>query len=161
MGLKRRLTDLSYRLYDRSRHRSAFDAATRPGTAPDFSGLRQGKYALLVTFRRDGTPVPTPVWYALHDDRRLVLSTEERTAKVRRVRHDAHARVIPSDARGKPLGPGVEATARVLTDPAEIDAAEAALDAKYGRSRRIYEKVMTDHAATAYVELAPGGDGGV
>jgi hypothetical protein len=105
MGLKRRLADLSYRLYDRSRHRSAFDAATRPGTAPDFSGLRQGKYALLVTFRRDGTPVPTPVWYALLDDRRLVLSTEERTAKVRRVRRDSHARVIPSDARGKPLAP--------------------------------------------------------
>ncbi|HWV83926.1 MAG TPA: PPOX class F420-dependent oxidoreductase [Capillimicrobium sp.] len=160
MGLKRRLTDLSYRLYDRSRHRSAFDAAGHPGTAPDFSGLQQGKYALLVTFRRDGTPVPTPVWYALLDDRRLVLSTEERTAKVRRVRRDPRARAIPSDARGKPLGPGVEATVRVLADPAEIDAAEAALDAKYGRSRRVYEKVMTDHSATAYLELSPRGDAG-
>jgi len=158
MGLKRRLTDLSYRLYDGARHESAFRAAGRPGTAPDLSGLHDRKYALLVTFRRDGTPVPTPVWFALLDDRRLVVSTEERTAKVHRVRHDPRARVIPSDPRGKPLGPGVEATARVLTDRAEIDAAEAALDRRYGRGRRVYEKLLSDHAGSVYLELTPRTD---
>lgn len=88
--------------------------AAQPGRAPDFSGLDDRKYALLVTFRRDGTAVPTPVWFALLDDRRFVTRTEERTAKVRRIRRDPRARVIPCDPRGKPLGLGVDGTARLL-----------------------------------------------
>ena len=155
MALQRRLADASYRLYDRSRHKTAFEAATQPGTAPDFSGLR-GKYALLVTFRSDGTAVPTPVWFALLDDRHFVISTEARTAKVRRIRGNPRARVFPSDMRGKPLGPGVEGTARILEAPEERERAEEALDRHYGLSRRIYEKLMADKHGTAYIEVSPG-----
>jgi uncharacterized protein len=157
MALKHRLADASYWVYDRWRPREAFASAGRPGTAADLSGLRAHKYAILVTFRRDGTPVPTVVWFALLDDRRLVLRTEERTAKVRRIRNDPRARVIPSDPRGKPLGPGAEATARILGDPGEIAAAEAALDRRYGRTRRVYESVMADEAGMVYVEVAATG----
>ncbi len=100
MPLKHRLADANYRVYDRMRHKTAFDSAARPGTAQGFAGLHGHKYTLLVTFRKDGTAVPTPVWFALLDDRRLVTSTEERTAKVRRIRHDPRARVFPCDPRG-------------------------------------------------------------
>jgi uncharacterized protein len=155
MALKHRLADASYWVYDRMRHKTAFDSAARPGTAQDFAGLQGHKYALLVTFRKDGTAVPTPVWFALLDDRRLVTRTEERTAKVRRIRHDPQARVFPCDPRGKPLGPGVEATARILKAPEESDLAEAALDRHYGRPRRIYEKLMADEGGMAYLEFAP------
>lgn len=155
MALKHRLSDASYWFYDRSRHKTAFEAAAQPGTAPDFSGLRRQKYALLVTFRKDRTAVPTPVWFALLDDRRVVLSTEERTAKVRRIRRDRRARVFPCDPRGKPLGPGVEGMARILPAGDECDRAEAALDSHYGRSRRIYEKLMADKSGTVYVEVVP------
>jgi PPOX class probable F420-dependent enzyme len=153
--LKHRLADASYWVYDRMRHQSAFASAGEPGTAPDFAGLREHKYALLVTFRRDGTAVPTPVWFALLDDRRLVTHTEERTAKVRRIRRDPRARVFPCDPRGKPLGPGVEATARILETAEERERAEAGLDRRYGRTRRIYDKVMVDEGDMIYLELAP------
>jgi PPOX class probable F420-dependent enzyme len=153
--LKQRLADASYWVYDRMRHASAFESAAQPGTAPDFAGLREHKYALLVTFRRDGTAVPTPVWFGLIDDRRFVTHTEERTAKVRRIRRDPRARVFPSDARGKPLGPGVEATARILEIAEEREQAEAALDGRYGRTRRIYDKVMVGEGDMVYLELAP------
>jgi PPOX class probable F420-dependent enzyme len=108
MGLKHRMADVGYRFYDGARHKTAFESAVQPGTASDFAGLQAQEYALLVTFRKDGTAVPTPVWFALLDDRHLVVSTEERTAKVRRIRRDPRARVFPCDPRGKPLGPGVE-----------------------------------------------------
>src|SRR5829696_5490286 len=124
MALRHRLADVSYWVYDRSRHRAAFDAARDPGTAPDFSGFQDHRYAVLVTFRKDGTPVPTAVWFGLLDDGRFVTSTEERTAKVRRIRRDPHVRVFPSDPRGKPLGPGVEGTARILETSDERDRAE-------------------------------------
>ena len=45
MSLEQRLSDASYRLYNRGRHKAAFEAATKPGTEPDFSGLDARKYA--------------------------------------------------------------------------------------------------------------------
>ena len=155
MALKHHLADVSYWVYDRSRHQTAFEAAAQPGTALDFSGFENHKYALLVTFRKDGTAVPTPVWFALLDDHRFIASTEERTAKVRRIRRDPRARVFPCDPRGKPLGPGVEGTARILATKGECAEAEAALDRHYGRTRRIYEKVMADARGMVYLEVAP------
>ena len=155
MALKHRLADVSYWVYDHARHEDAFAAAEEPGTAPDFSGLRDHEYALFVTFRRDGTAVPTPVWFALLDDGRFVTATEERTAKVRRMRHDPRVRVFPSDPRGKPLGPGVEGSARIIEPGPDSDRAEAALDRHYGRKRRIYESVMTYQSDMVYVEVTP------
>ena len=58
MALKHRVADASYRFYDRARHKTAFESAVHPGTASDFAGLQAQKYALLVTFRKDGTAVP-------------------------------------------------------------------------------------------------------
>lgn len=155
IALKHLLSDASYWVYDRARHETAFESAAQPGTAPDFSGLGGHKYALLVTFRRDGTAVPTPVWFALLDDGRFVMRTEERTAKVRRIRRDPRARVIPCDPRGKPLGLGVDGTARLLETKDECERAEAALDRHYGRPRRIYEKVMADEGGMVYLEVVP------
>jgi PPOX class probable F420-dependent enzyme len=155
MALKERVADASYWVYDRMRHKAAFDSAAQSGAAEDFAGLREYRYALVVTFRRDGTAVPTPVWFALLDDRRLVTHTEERTAKVRRIRRDPRARVFPCDPRGKPLGPGVEATGRILEAEEECDLAEGALDRRYGRTRRIYDKLMVDEGGMVYLELIP------
>jgi len=155
MGLKHRLSDASYWVYDRARHRTAFEVAGQPGAAPDFAGLRGQKYALLVTFRSDGTAVPTPVWFALLDDHRFVTRTEERTAKVRRIRRDSRARVFPCDPRGKPLGPGVEGTARILETGEQSERAEVELDGHYGRTRRIYEKLMADENGMVYLEVVP------
>jgi hypothetical protein len=63
--------------------------------------------------------------------------------------------VFPCDPRGKPLGPGVEGTARILEDAQECERAEAALDRHYGRTRRIYEKLMTPKEGMVYLEVAP------
>lgn len=155
MALKHRLSDVSYWVYDRSRHRTAFESAGQPGTAADFSGFRGHKYSLLVTFRKDGTAVPTPVWFALLDDCRWVTRTEERTAKVRRMRRDPRVRVFPCDQRGKPLGAGVEGSAGIMPAGQEAERAEEALDRHYGRPRRIYEKVMADEAGMVYLEVVP------
>jgi PPOX class probable F420-dependent enzyme len=153
MALKHRLADTSYRFLDRMRHKTAFDTAEQAGTATDFAGLRKHKHALLVTFRKDGTAVPTPVWFALLDDRRLVVSAEGRTAKVRRIRRDPRARVVPCDPRGKPLGPGVDATGRVLTSEDESERAEAALHDRYGRLRRGYHRLMFEEAGMIHLEI--------
>src|SRR4051812_11090524 len=155
MVVKHRLADASYWVYDRARHPRAFEAASESGTAGDFAGFEGKKYAVLVTFRGDGTPVPTPVWFALLDDRRFVTSTDRRTAKVKRIRRDPRVRVFPSDPRGKPLGPAVDGVARLVDGGGVGQLAEQALDRKYGRTRRVYERVMTRPEDMLFVDVEP------
>ena len=66
-GLARRLSRKQDRLLDRSGDPSAAGAARFPGTEDNFAALVGEEFALLVTFRRSGEWVPTPVWFGMHD----------------------------------------------------------------------------------------------
>ena len=98
--------------------------------------LDRHRYVSLATFRKSGTPVATPVWFAAVDGRLYVVSAGN-AGKVKRIRNASRARVAPSDVRGRVTGPWQEATARVITDPLAIERAGAALRAKYGWQVRI------------------------
>jgi PPOX class probable F420-dependent enzyme len=150
-----RLSHLTNRFYDRMRHRDAYTSARKAGTARDFSHLDGHKYALLVTFRRDGTPVPTPVWFGLDDEGRLYTRTESDTAKVKRIRRDPHARVAPATVRGKPVGPVAEGQARIVP-ASEQEHAEQAIKSNYGVGRRLYEGAGNRLGVeTVYIEVTP------
>ena len=56
-----------------------------PGSALDRMG--DGKYVLLTTYRRDGTPVATPTW-VVRDGDALAVWTATDSGKVKRVRRD-------------------------------------------------------------------------
>jgi PPOX class probable F420-dependent enzyme len=160
MSVGERLAKLTDRFYDRMRHRDAFAAASGEATAGGFGALRGHKYCLLVSFRRSGEPIPTPVWFGLDAEGKLYVRTETGAAKVRRIRANPRVRVAPATVRGKPLGPLAEATARVL--PAGEEArAEAALRANYGLGRRLYEGIATGPLGvpTVYLELTPLSEG--
>lgn len=154
--LGQRLTKLSHRFYDGARHADTYKAARAEPTAQDFAGLRGHKYCLLVTFRRSGEPVPTPVWFGLDADGRLYLRTGADAAKVKRVRADPRARVAPATARGKPTGPLAAGAARVLPS-GDIAHAESALRANYGLGRRLYERVLGPGPGVemVYLEVTP------
>jgi len=155
-ALGERLAKLSDHFYDRMRHADTHDAARAEPTAHDFQGLRGQKYCLLVTFRRSGEPVPTPVWFGLDADGRLYVRTEADAAKVKRIRADPRARIAPATARGKPTGPLAAGAARVLP-PEDAARAESALRANYGLGRRLYERVLGPimGVETVYLEVTP------
>ena len=79
-------------------------------SAKDFSNL---KYISLITFRKSGVPVPTPVWL-LEEGGAIYVRTDPRSGKAKRLRRIQRVRIAPSDARGKTLGPYVEANARFV-----------------------------------------------
>ena len=54
-----------------------------PDSAVD--AVARGKYIALTTFRRDGTPVSTPVWF-VREGNALVVTTQGTSGKVRRIR---------------------------------------------------------------------------
>src|SRR2546421_4201708 len=102
--------------------------------------IRACKRTLLVTYRRDGTPVPTPAWAAERDGR-LFVRSERGSGKVKRLRRDPRMLIAPCTAQGKPLGAPLEAFARVVAS-AEEQAAERTLAARYGLGRRLFELTM-------------------
>jgi|GEM_PF-568693 len=151
-----RLVKLSDRFYDRMRHPAAFSAARGDATAGGFEGLRGSKYCLLVSYKRSGEAVPTPVWFGLDGEGRMYVRTGADAAKVKRIRASGRVCVAPANARGKPTGPLAEGVARVLP-VAEETRAERALKANYGLGRRLYESIATGPlgADTVYLEVSP------
>ncbi len=133
------------------RSASAVVALPRNGSIPE---LRDCKRTLLVTYRRDGTPVPTPVW-AAQADGRFYVRTDRTAGKVKRLRNDPRLLVAPCTKRGSPLGAPLEATARLL--PAEDEPlAERTLAARYGRGRALFEWAMDVlRVDMGYLEITP------
>jgi PPOX class probable F420-dependent enzyme len=154
-AIGQRLVALSDGFYDRMRHPAAAAAARSEPTARGFDALRGRKYCLLVSYRRSGEPVPTPVWFGLDGEGRLYVRTEAAAAKVKRIRTDPRVLVAPSNVRGKPAGPLAEGSARVLSAE-EHERAERALRANYGLERRLYERVFARTGVPlTYLEVTP------
>lgn len=153
-GIAHRISRMQDRLLDRIRDPSAASAAGVPGTTDTFAALIDEEYALLVTFRRSGEPVPTPVWFGMHDGRVYVESLAD-AGKVKRLRRDRRVRVAPCTLRGKPKGPFADGVGRIIGATEEQDA-EAALDRHYGLRRRLYVRLGTRLGVrSVYLELTP------
>ncbi|WP_073260434.1 PPOX class F420-dependent oxidoreductase [Cryptosporangium aurantiacum] len=106
------------------------------GTTSDtFSALAAEPYLSLTTYRRNGTPVPTPVWAAPSGGHLLVWTGAE-SGKVKRLRHTPVATVAPCDRGGSLLGEPVAAHARIMRRD-ENPALNTAMKAKYGWQFRI------------------------
>jgi uncharacterized protein len=142
------------RRLDSMRDPRAFDAAAERGTESDLCALEGHKYALLVSFRRSGDPIPTPVWFGLKRGR-AYFNTRETNSKVTRIRHDPHVRIGPCSFRGRPLGPMAEARASIVSQQDQAGA-EAALRSNYGFLRRAYYATVGSRGTpTIYVEVTP------
>lgn len=97
--------------------------------------ISAGKYILLTTFRRDGTAVPTPVWFVRQGDV-LLITTDGTSGKVKRLRANPRVTIAPCDMRGRPKGDGVEAIAE-LVDADQTEEITAAVARRYGLLGRL------------------------
>lgn len=118
-------------------------------------GIARHKRALLTTFRRDGTPVSTPVWAAPAEGR-LYVRSERAAGKLKRLRNDPRVLIAPCTVRGKPLGAPFEGHVRVLA-AAEESLAEQALASRYGLGRELFERSMDVlRVDMCFLEITPG-----
>lgn len=100
-----------------------------------FAPLVEQTTALLTTFRRDGTPVGTPVNLVV-DGNRIVFRTWSTTGKLKRIRRNPEVTIAPATAvQGKPTGKAIHAHARIL-DGDEAHEARRLLGQKYPRFQR-------------------------
>jgi PPOX class probable F420-dependent enzyme len=84
--------------------------------APALERFVEQKTVVLTTFRKDGTPVGTPVSIAVDGDRAVVRSFEH-AGKVKRLRNTPVVEIAPSTTRGVLTGTALRAEARPLTGP--------------------------------------------
>ncbi|GKQ34998.1 PPOX class F420-dependent oxidoreductase [Streptomyces sp. A012304] len=93
-------------------------------------GLAAGKYLLITSYRKDGTPVATPVW-VVRDGDALGVWTISDSWKVKRIRARADVLVGPCDLRGRPTGKQIPATAEIC-DAATTARYRTLIARKYG-----------------------------
>jgi PPOX class probable F420-dependent enzyme len=96
----------------------------------DLGQFKDKQYISLETYRKNGQPVVTPVWFVM-DGNFIDIVTRSKTGKVKRVRNNPKVRVVISDFKGKPKGSWHEGTAQFLSEE-ESTLAVKRRDKKYG-----------------------------
>lgn len=104
--------------------------------AADLEALFPGRYLSVTTFKRDGTPVATPVW-AVSDGSRLYAFTDLHSGKIKRIRHNPHVLVASCWVNGKLRREPVSGRAGVLTEIADLERVRNLLLARYKISYRV------------------------
>jgi len=110
---------------------------------------------VLTTYRRDGTPVDTPVSIVV-DGQRAFMRTWETTGKMKRICNNPDVAIAPSTLLGRVTGSAVRARARVL-DGAEAEVARRALARKYPLLHGILVPLIhrLRNNKTIHLELTP------
>jgi PPOX class probable F420-dependent enzyme len=121
-----------------------------------FASLDPEQTVSLVTFRRNGEPVATPLWF-VRDGALVYLRTMARSGKVKRLRHDPRVTVAPCTWEGEVKGAAVEGLGRVMaSDEPATKRADRLLDAKYGEERAKMTRMMQEQQEPlVFLELRP------
>jgi PPOX class probable F420-dependent enzyme len=99
-------------------------------TVPIFASLKNEQYINLVTYRRSGIPVSTPIWFALDVDK-IVCYTSPSSGKVKRLHHTSRVTLNTCTASGSPKGAEIAGEGYIITDKADAQRARDLLRRKY------------------------------
>ncbi|KHO27149.1 pyridoxamine 5'-phosphate oxidase [Mycolicibacterium setense] len=147
---------MMFRGMDKMRHRDAFDIG--PATGSSFAGFESYRQIVLVTFKRSGEAVPSPINHGIADGK-LYVRTDASTGKVKRLRNNPQVLVVASSLRGKPRGPVVAGIARILPE-AEHAHADAVIAANWSPPMKLLERSLDVSSQTlgvpmAFIEITP------
>jgi PPOX class probable F420-dependent enzyme len=129
LARERHLTEYTAYVYAVDLHRK------QEGEMSPVNTLDGEKYLSLTTYRRNGTPVSTPVWFVV-DEGSLLVWTSAESWKAKRLRRDPRVRVAACSFRGKIHGAAWEGRARFLPDR-DGPRVQRLLVAKYPVARRL------------------------
>jgi len=93
------------------------------------------KYINLETYKKDGTPIRTPVWFVIDKDLIYVI-TRDSTGKVKRLRNNLDVRTVPCSFKGEPKNEWIKGKADMITGE-EADEIIKLRKKKYGFAARL------------------------
>ena len=93
------------------------------------------KYINLETYKKDGTPVRTPVWFVIDNDLIFVI-TRDSTGKVKRLKNNQDVQIVSCSFKGEPKNEWIKGKAEKITGK-EADIAIKLRKKKYGMFARL------------------------
>ena len=96
------------------------------------------EYINLITFRKDNTPVPTPVWLSSLEDC-LVVTTNLNAGKVKRIRNNGLATIYVTNQSGsEKLSEEVDVKASIIDNEKEKQLGIKSIQKKYGAMAKVF-----------------------
>ena len=93
------------------------------------------KYINLDTYKKDVTPVRTPVWFVIDNDLIYVI-TRDSTGKVKRLKNNQDVQIVSCAFKGEPKNEWIKGKVEKITGK-EADIAIKLRKKKYGMSARL------------------------
>ena len=121
-----------------------------------FATLGRNPFIALTTYRKNGAPVMTPVWF-IQQDGKLFVWTAVASGKVKRLKNNPQVQLGPSNHSGKLLGAIQQGSAHIA-NAEEYPALDKAFKAKYGWQVQFFALLwkIQGHKHT-YIEIrSPG-----
>ena len=121
-----------------------------------FADVAKAEFVLLTTFTKDGRPKPTAIWAANDGDRLLVI-TQAKSWKVKRIRNSPRVTLAVCDRAGHPKSEPIEATATIL-DKSETGVVYDAIGSEYGllgKAFNLFSKLRGGMDNNVGLELRP------
>ena len=101
------------------------------------SVLSGNGYISLETYRTNGQPVATPVWFTIdHNNKVIYVITRTETGKIKRLRNNSNVRIVPCGMRGQPKGEWLNGRATFATQEQQQIALKQR-NKKYGLKARL------------------------
>lgn len=122
-----------------------------PSTETDIAALSGSRYAMLRTYRRDGTAVDTPIWFVVAG--RTALFRTKIGPKTRRLQTHADVELTACDRRGNCVGPVLAGRARILAGQG-AQLGNRALHRRYGWQWNIVPLLKIPGVTNVHRELS-------
>ena len=122
-----------------------------------FNQFIDQKYLSLETYKRDNTPIQTPVWFVIDNDQ-LYITTKETTGKVKRLRNNQNARIAVCSIKGDIKSNWVDVGLEKIPEESNIEKIVKLRKKKYGFSARLISMFTSQKGKTmAYsIEVRDG-----
>ena len=120
-------------------------------SAERLAELSKHKYINLQTYRKNGQPVGTPVWFMI-DNNLVYVVTSADTGKAKRLRNNPAVRIVPSGFSGEPKGEWIDGKAR-FAEGSEAERAIQLRKKRYGLQARLAGMIRGASAVIA-IELS-------
>ena len=105
------------------------------------------KYLSLETYKRDNTPVQTPVWFVIDNDQ-LYITTKETTGKVKRLRNNQNARIAVCSMKGDIKSNWVDVGLEKISEESDVEKIVKLRKKKYGFSARLISMFTSQKGKT-------------
>ena len=111
------------------------------------------KYLSLETYKRDNTPIQTPVWFVTYKEQ-FYITTKETTGKVKRLRNNQNARIAVCSMKGDIKSNWVDVGLEKISEESDVEKIVKLRKKKYGFSARLISMFTSQKGKTVAYSIA-------